>query len=359
MQWNQLIPVVVGMVLDFFILESCLEYQEKKIEPFIKYSVYGIYLIQFCIAFFKPEGSYVLSGIFFGVLLVGFLVPENSVCIAYAVSISIQFWLICGLHTRELLYNLFVGLGICVLVLSIGKGWKDALSIHLANMIHSMIVVLVCDLLFTNQVVIKNLFFVGGWYVISAILAWMAQLLLLYFWKRLRQADMQKYLDENFPLICRIREQDVLAVKQQELAVKLCSQAAEQIQADTLVAALGGRYYNLGMITEDGLLGALQLCEEYSLPKLVKKMLKEYYLKQGNATTKESAIVLLAGTTIATLTQALKKGQVNISMKRLLSAVFLHQLEQGCLQDRGLSLEEFLKVFQVFETELTKYKGRL
>lgn len=133
----------------------------------------------------------------------------------------------------------------------------------------------------------------------------------------------------------------------------LAKSAATVIGADIQLAYAGGLLHDIGKLSRsDDIKDHLKKANEYGVPKNIKAILIECTGKHRKPATKESAIVMLADSTVSSVEYIRNSGK-DIAEEKIIENVFATRFQNGSLSNCGMTLEEVYKIKKVF---LQKYR---
>lgn len=355
-----MIQVMAGLlcnVFAFLLFEYYMEYANDTCRFHNRYIIYGIYVVQFLLCYFFVWDNYLISVLFFGILLIRQYSKELGISMLFAVSLSVQMWIFSGFSAEVLLYNLFVGGGICLMP-GLNQSIKRQLLWHGANVIYLFFIVGICDVLFRGGMTFVRLGVAAGVYVISCVVAYLMGQLLANAIGRIRKQMIFRYVEQDSPLLCLWREQSFKTDKMAVQVSRLAGLAAREVAANDMVATIAGRYYNVGILKGRADYGnCVEIRREYHLPKYLDEIWREQYMQDCIFTTKESAIVALAGMLVTMLAYAEKKQKNTYSIPEIVTKVIHNQYQKGKWNRCGFSVEELLRLEQCFIKTLLEAQG--
>lgn len=344
---EQRIVGIICNVFAFLLFEYYMEYANDKYQFSIRYGIYGIYVVQFLLCYFFVMENYLISPLFFGILLLRRYSGDVPLCLAFLLSEAVQIWIFSGFASEVLLYNLFVGGALCLMpVTSSGEG-KRSLLWHGFSLLYSMLVVVVCDFGFWGATTFSRLLTVVLVYFVSLLLSLVGNFLLEQGLNFFFEKIIWRYVKEDTPLMKRWREQEPNSYAQSQQISALAQAVAGQLRADIMVAAVAGRYYNVGILNgKADYENCCQIRREYHLPKYLEGIWKDQYFKQRIPATKESAVVAFCAMAVAMLEYARRTGKTGMGIPEMVAKLMQNQFKKGKWNRCGFTVEELLVLEQ-------------
>lgn len=153
--------------------------------------------------------------------------------------------------------------------------------------------------------------------------------------------------EKSIPLV-EMKEKSISLYYHSIEVGNLAKSAAVAIGADINLAYAGGLLHDVGKLGEgDDLKSALKTANTYGIPRNIKAIMIECSGKYRKPISKESAIVMLADSTVTSV-EYVKNTKSNLSEDKIIENVFATRLNNGSLTHSNLSVEELYRIKQIF-----------
>lgn len=157
-----------------------------------------------------------------------------------------------------------------------------------------------------------------------------------------------QYIHEDFQPIKELRENHIRVYYHCVEVADIAAAAASGIGADAMLTRTGAMYHDIGkMLSNSYVKASLLIANENKLPKEVIALIEEHNGKIRLPQSKEAGILLLADTLVSTKDYMTKAGK-KIDDKKIIDSVMSLRLENGFLDESGLSLSEFKEIKKTF-----------
>lgn len=134
--------------------------------------------------------------------------------------------------------------------------------------------------------------------------------------------------------------------------------AAMEIGANELLAKAGGLYHEIGKINGKNYIEeSLKLAEDYSFPKELKAILREHNIKYEKPSSVEAAIVMLSDNVASTIEYIEKTEDHKYTTNKIIENIFQMRLDKGTFDASGLSLIDYKKLKEFYQSEFNKTKS--
>lgn len=337
MDIQQFAAVLICTVLSFLFMEYYLEYIYSNHTLSTRGAFYFLYCVLLAVGIIQCFMPYPVTTLFLGVFVIYGLYEDVRLSFIFAISMSLIFWIFSGWRTEVLLYNIFVGAGICLLQNQKTKDIKGSILFHFSNILHITVVALCCELIVWERIHPKHIVLTFAVYFLSYFLSYCLLFIFQSLLGKINKRQYGKYLSPDFYILKEFREEYPKAYEESVLIRELAFHAAKELQCNDCFAALGGQYYNIGLLLGTEMLdNSMKLREKHHLPSILDRFFEELYGKDRIPTTKESAIILLAGLTISTISAVSEKGRKITSMDKFIEIIINNQLHKGHLNQSGL-----------------------
>lgn len=163
--------------------------------------------------------------------------------------------------------------------------------------------------------------------------------------------DMMAYLQDDYPLILQLKEEDTLYQHSYEIS-RLSGLAARELGCNEALAAVGGMFHEAGrMISPDNYMeGNAVLAEQYGFPEDLAAVIRQHNTGSEIPKSPEAAVVMLSDCIVSTSEYLRKNGKRGaISDDQLVMSIFTNRINKGGLDEAGLTDAQLdtLKAFYV------------
>lgn len=168
--------------------------------------------------------------------------------------------------------------------------------------------------------------------------------------------DYRTIITSDAPLLKRLND-TLPGIYRHSLLISLLSEkAVNTINGNGLLAKAAGMYHEIGRINEgDYVEQGVLLAREYHFPEELVQILAEQNFRQTKPSSKESAVVMLTDTIIATIKYFEKEGVgKRPSSMKLIEDIFDVRLGQGGLDQSGLSLSDYKVLKEFYHSNIPK-----
>lgn len=168
--------------------------------------------------------------------------------------------------------------------------------------------------------------------------------------------ELAQYITSDAPLMRRLNEEKPITYRHSLLIGILSEKAAHKINANERLARAGGLYHEVGKLNgSDYIEEGVCLATEYGLPECIIDIIRQHNGKEVHPTSKEAAIVLLTDSIIATIKYFEKQPkEKQRSNEKIIDDIFKVRLEQGVLNQSGLSLNDYQVLKDFYRSNLPK-----
>ncbi len=163
--------------------------------------------------------------------------------------------------------------------------------------------------------------------------------------------DMMAYLQDDFPLILQLKEEDALYQHSYEIS-RLSGLAARELGCNEALAAVGGMFHEAGrmLFPENYMEGNAVLAEQYGFPEDLVAVIRQHNTGSEIPKSPEAAIVMLSDCIVSTSEYLRKNGKRGaISDDQLVMSIFTNRINKGGLDEAGLTDAQLdtLKAFYI------------
>lgn len=163
--------------------------------------------------------------------------------------------------------------------------------------------------------------------------------------------DMMAYLQDDYPLILQLKEEDILYQHSYEIS-RLSGLAARELGCNEALAAVGGMFHEAGrMLSPDNYMeGNAVLAEQYGFPEDLAAVIRQHNTGSEIPKSPEAAVVMLSDCIVSTSEYLRKNGKRGaISDDQLVMSIFTNRINKGGLDEAGLTDAQLdtLKAFYV------------
>ena len=163
--------------------------------------------------------------------------------------------------------------------------------------------------------------------------------------------DMMAYLQDDYPLILQLKEEDTLYQHSYEIS-RLSGLAARELGCNEALAAVGGMFHEAGrIISPDNYMeGNAVLAEQYGFPEDLAAVIRQHNTGSEIPKSPEAAVVMLSDCIVSTSEYLRKNGKRGaISDDQLVMSIFTNRINKGGLDEAGLTDAQLdtLKAFYV------------
>ena len=162
------------------------------------------------------------------------------------------------------------------------------------------------------------------------------------------------YLQDDFPLIERMREREDLYQHSYEIS-RLSSLAARALKCDRALAAAGGMFHEMGRLAEgkDYMEANLEYAREYDFPEPLVDVIRQHNTGSEIPKSPEAAIVMLSDCIVSTWEFLKKSGKGDaITGEKLVKSIFANRKAKGSLDEAGLDEEQLQKLQAFYISEM-------
>lgn len=164
----------------------------------------------------------------------------------------------------------------------------------------------------------------------------------------------EQILAENFTLIRRMRKASDKFYRHNLCIAEMSEKAALAIEADAVLARVGGMYHEIGkLVTKDEnkiVQENVNIARTYGFPQELLELLMEQDPNNYEPKTKESCIVILTDMIVTTITKSKKDIEnINIYYENIIRNIFDVCVGNGMLKKSGISTKDIyiLKQFYI------------
>lgn len=163
--------------------------------------------------------------------------------------------------------------------------------------------------------------------------------------------------DPECPLLVQLKEFSKEEYHHAIHTAYLCDRIAKQLSLDADAAKAGGYYHKIGILKGDNSWEHVgQVLEEYHFPEKVQEILKEYLCKDEKIVSKETVVLLIADTVIASIEYLFSKdSQVKLDYEKLVGAVYKKKVESGLLSSSRITMGELGEIKTILLEEKLYY----
>mgnify|MGYP000953200719 FL=1 len=163
--------------------------------------------------------------------------------------------------------------------------------------------------------------------------------------------DMMAYLQDDYPLILQLKEENTLYQHSYEIS-RLSGLAARELGCNEALAAVGGMFHEAGrMLSPDNYMeGNAVLAEQYGFPEDLAAVIRQHNTGSEIPKSPEAAVVMLSDCIVSTSEYLRKNGKRGaISDDQLVMSIFTNRINKGGLDEAGLTDAQLdtLKAFYV------------
>lgn len=214
------------------------------------------------------------------------------------------------------------------------------------------------EVLLVNEALHMQMFLVP----VSNIMICLILLLIIlkYFSFSIIYKTRDLYMDINdpeCPLLVRLKEHSKEEYYHAVHTAYLCDRIAKRLNLDDAVAKAGGYYHKIGVLKgESSWENTKLVLAEYNYPDNVNRILKEYLDNNEQIVLKETVVLLIADTVIASINYLFQKDpQAQLDYDKLIQAVFKKKAESGLFNYSMISLGELEEMKKILSEEKLYY----
>lgn len=165
---------------------------------------------------------------------------------------------------------------------------------------------------------------------------------------------VQKAIDDFDIIVDKIGADNSKEIDFVSQVAELSESAAAIIGADTNLAKAGGLYCRIGYMAGDVFhRDNAKVGEHFELPNNLIKLIHEAGAKKTIATSKESAIVILAYKSVKASRKIFTDASnLTFSKEVVVQQVFNNASSDGTLKDSGLSMDDYMKIKNIFSERI-------
>ena len=166
-----------------------------------------------------------------------------------------------------------------------------------------------------------------------------------------QELDMMAYLQDDFPLIRKLKENDALYRHSCEIS-RLSEMAAKEMGFKDGLAAAGGMFHEAGrlLVPDNYMEGNDALAQTYGFSEELVAVIRQHNTGSEIPKSPEAAIVMLSDCILSTGEYLQENGKRSaITDEKLVMSIFANRMEKGSLAQAGLTQEQIerLRTFYV------------
>ena len=166
-----------------------------------------------------------------------------------------------------------------------------------------------------------------------------------------QELDMMAYLQDDFPLIRKLKENDALYRHSCEIS-RLSEMAAKELGFKDGLAAAGGMFHEAGrlLVPDNYMEGNDALAQTYGFSEELVAVIRQHNTGSEIPKSPEAAIVMLSDCILSTGEYLQENGKRSaITDENLVMSIFANRMEKGSLAQAGLTQEQIerLRTFYV------------
>lgn len=356
--------VIVTLVLTSIVVYYVLWNKDKMLQNNIhKIVVVGGYLLSLLCVVIVPSNQHLLW--LLGGLVVG-MILDYRIGFLYQFNMIIILTLAQGLRSEELL-QLMITAVVIQLLSSYMKEIRTliyssviVISLHItlsfimnnfmysskqgADYINSII-----SILLVNSIsFVLNRLFAGNTKMVSIIEDETTEEDMPTLW-----ASYDVLLGENNGLLVKLREYSESAYEQSLRLSDLTFRAAKHIGGNEYLAKAAGLYHRIGEIRGvDNLVSTLSVASDYSFPKDLMELLRQYHGKVQKPTTAEGVILAVSWDIVRIMEALSRKEGGKYDTDQIVDGIFQKSLHDGKLDQSNLSVKEYNQLKEFYKEEL-------
>lgn len=159
---------------------------------------------------------------------------------------------------------------------------------------------------------------------------------------------LKPLLQKNYVLLKRLQEELPDVYRHSLLVAEAAKEAAKCVNADQKICYAGGLYHEIGKLeSKDYVNAGILLGKTNHFPKRLLLVIEEHNIRMKVSTSKEAAVVMLTDSVVSMLQRTESKKQKE-QQKEMVKRIFILRLEQGALDQCGLSVIELKNLLEVF-----------
>lgn len=166
-----------------------------------------------------------------------------------------------------------------------------------------------------------------------------------------KELDMMAYLQDDFPLIRKLKENDALYRHSCEIS-RLSELAAKEMGFKDGLAAAGGMFHEAGrlLVPDNYMEGNDALAQTYGFSEELVAVIRQHNTGSEIPKSPEAAIVMLSDCIVSTSEYLQENGKRSaITDEKLVMSIFANRMEKGSLSQAGLTEEQIerLRAFYI------------
>ncbi len=180
-----------------------------------------------------------------------------------------------------------------------------------------------------------------------------------------KPVNFRKYTSDHSELVLKMKDESLSLYYHSLEVAEISKEAAQIIKCNKRLAFAGGMIHDIGkMRGKDYIKEGLKLANEYHMSRALKAIIVEHSTKYRNPKSKESAIIMLADSVVASI-EHLKREDKEVDESKIIENVFRIRIMSGALDECSFTISEFAMIKQAFlshygfNNELTSEKGVL
>lgn len=319
--------------------------------------IYMICLIGSLLFPLLPAGGWPYLAVFIGLMLFG----NQIIGMCGGTTLLLMTVLLAGMNTPGDFLLYFVSGMTGILVFSCLNESFQVGQPLLISLLVQAVCLCIREVLMVNETFRWQMLLIPGANVLICLILLLIILKFFSFSIIYRNRDL--YMDINDPECPLLVELKDFSKEEYYHAIHtayLCDRIAKRLSLDADAAKTGGYYHKIGMLrsndSDSSWENTEQVLEEYHFPEKVREILKEYLCKEERIVSKETVVLLISDTVIASIEYLFSKDpQVKLDYEKLVSAVYKKKVESGLLNSSRITMGELEEIKTILLEEKLYY----
>lgn len=332
--------------------------------------IYIIFLAASLLFPLLPAGGWPYLAVFIGLMLFG----NQIIGICGGTALLLMTVVLTGMNTPGEFLLYFVSGMAGILVFSCLNESFQVGPPLLISLLVQAVCLCIREVLMVNETFRWQMLLIPGINVLICLILLLIILKFFSFSIIYRNRDL--YMDINDPECPLLVELKNFSKEEYYHAIHtayLCDRIAKRLSIDADAAKAGGYYHKIGILrgndsnsnsTGNSISNSTgncwenteQILEEYHFPEKVRGILKEYLCKEERIVSKETVVLLISDTVIASIEYLFSKDpQVKPNYEKLVNAVYKKKVESGLLNSSRITMGELEEIKNILLEEKLYY----
>lgn len=328
--------------------------------------IYLIFLIGSLLFPLLPAGGWPYLAVFIGLMLFG----NQLIGLCGGTALLLMTVLLAKMNTpSEFLLYFVSGMAGMVVFSCLNESFQVGQPL-LVSLLVQAVCLCIREVLMVNEIFRWQMLLIPGANILISLILLLIILKFFSFSIIYRNRDL--YMDINDPECPLLVELKNFSKEEYYHAIHtayLCDRIAKRLSLDADAAKTGGYYHKIGILKSGGSNSISdssgnnscwenteQILEEYHFPEKVREILKEYLCKEEKIVSKETVVLLISDTMIASIEYLFSKDpQIKLDYEKLVGAVYKKKVESGLLNSSRITMGELEEIKKILLEEKLYY----